>query len=235
MQNFEFPEVITIVEPHHDDFALSIFGTMLKLDQEKRLRKLIVHSVFGVSPGVSKTPTKKILSFIKNAEVISNEYWYKNIMKGGHAAERKAEAEVTESFEKAFEDRNNVSFTKVEEEIIMKSEGLILLPMGYVHPDHNLLARIGKANGQRYFYREYPYYWHRKSESYCVKFKDSLYEYPETELLKIIKLGKYADWKWKIVPNLYKDIWGQFNPLFPSARPWYKEVRDEAIYIEKEK
>jgi hypothetical protein len=219
-----FGDTITIIEPHHDDFCLDCFGTMFLLDQEKLLKKLKIITVFGISPGCSKAPTGTLRYFFKNCEFDSLEFLKPNLFWGGHADRRKEQAENCESFEKQYEIRTGESWEWFSKGLEKLYEGTVLLPMGFKHADHNLLARLPG----NYYYREYPYWWH-KQEDY--KKESSLYIYPSlSEYFEVQFTKEQRDYKWKVFRTVYADVQGQFNPKFGSARPYFGSVDTEAFY-----
>lgn len=223
----EIGRVVTVIEPHHDDFGLSIFGTMLKWSYEKRIDKLVIISCFSVGKGDSKIPTTEIAKFMQ-CDVVVHEMLWKNIF-----SNVKEQAPEANSLEEAFYVKNGFTWEEAEQMILDKCEGTVIQPLGYCNVDHNLLNRLRPKNQTRLFYREYPYFWHWGSSNYQQRYTKHLMKYPDVEELETIQLGNYADYKWKIVPRLYQDVWGQFSPIFAIGRPWYKKVRTERIYYEK--
>jgi hypothetical protein len=222
----EIGRTITIIEPHHDDFGLSIFGTMLKWSYEKKIDRVVIISCFSAGSGDSRTPTSEIAKFLQ-CETEVHEMLWKNIF-----SNVKEQAPEASSLEEAFYAKNGFKWEEAEKQILEKCEGTVIQPLGYCHTDHNLLSRLRPSQETRLFYREYPYWWHFGTSNYQQRYTPHLMKYPKIEEYEKIDLEKYADYKWKIVPRLYVDVWGQFNPLFAIGRPWYKSIRDEVIFKE---
>jgi hypothetical protein len=221
-----FGDTVTVIEPHHDDFCLDCFGTLWLLDQLKLLKKLKIITVFGISPGCSRAPTATMKHFFTNCEFESIEYLRPNLFWGGHAKSRLEQASECKSLEKQYEVRTEESWDFFAKEIQKQYEGKVLLPMGFKHADHNLLARL-KGD---FLYREYPYWWHRQED---YRKEPSLYIYPNIDTLALeMKFDREVrDFKWKVFRTVYEDVQGQFNPLFGSARPYFGSVDTEAFYL----
>jgi hypothetical protein len=145
------------------------------------------------------------------------------IMKPGNAEERKRRSIHVIDLFAEFALTNKLMPEELVDTIKNHSNGVVIGPMGFRHPDHNFISRLGVA---QYFYREYPYYWNR-SESYDKR----LYEYNVLRLADRYEMGlEMSTFKWNTVSSVYKDVMGTFNPRF--MRPYFRNVRSEEIYEE---
>jgi hypothetical protein len=184
-----------------------MFGTMLHLKNIGYLKALKVITVFSVGAGISKMPTSILKPFFDGIRFEAIDLNLKMIMRPGNAEERKLLSAHTMDLFTEFALANKLMPDKLADIIRSCSEGLVIAPMGFRHPDHNFLSRLGVA---QYFYREYPYYWNR-SESYDKR----LYEYNVLRLESRCEMNlEMSTFKWNTVSSVYKDVMGTFNPRF---------------------
>lgn len=215
--------VITIVEPHHDDFWLNLSGTMLMKDRDKEIDKIKIISIFGVSPGVSRMSTAIHKRWF-NCDVVVKELWLKNLFNGWSREKKRKYKEEGGTCIKRFEEMNG-KYNDLIKEIEKFKEGTSILPAGLNHADHNLLSKMAGD----YYYREYPYYWYSKKRR--ESFAQGLYKEDDYNQVARVKLSNdiwYA--KWRIFAVTYIDVLGTFNPIF--SRPYFRNVRDE-VYFRK--
>lgn len=221
MQLLKACDTITVLEPHPDDFCINMLGTMLELKAAGTLKALKIVTVFSVGAGISRMPTSVLKPFFDGIRFETVDLNLKMIMKPGNAEERKRQSIHVIDLFSEFALTNKLMLDELAESIKNYSGGVVVGPMGFRHPDHNLLSRLGVA---RYFYREYPYYWNR-SESYDKR----LYEYNVLRLSDRYEMNlEMSTFKWNTVSGVYKDVMGTFNPRF--MRPYFRNVRSEEIY-----
>jgi hypothetical protein len=214
-------DTITVLEPHHDDFCLNMLGTMLYLRAGETLKALKIITFFSVGAGISQIPTSVIAPFFDGIKFQVVDLNLTMIMRGGSPEERKRQSIYVKDFFTQFAIVNRMTPDELRKKVLGLCEGLVIGPMGFRHPDHNLLSRLEVA---QYFYREYPYYWNR-SES----FDRRLYEYNVLQLADRYEMdSEMATFKWNTVSSIYKDVMGTFNPRF--MRPYFRNVRSEEIY-----
>lgn len=221
MQLLKGYDTITVLEPHHDDFCINMLGTMLELKAAGTLKALKIVTVFSVGAGISRIPTSVLKPLFEGIQFEAVDLNLKMIMKPGNAEERKRQSIHVIDLFAEFALTNKLMPEELVDMIKAHSTGLVIGPMGFRHPDHNLLSRLEVA---RYFYREYPYYWNR-SESYDKR----LYEYNVLRLADRYEMDiETSTFKWNTVSGVYKDVMGTFNPRF--MRPYFRNVRSEEIY-----
>jgi len=222
MESLRGFESITVVEPHPDDFCLNMLGTMVALAEMGTLKRLRIVTVFSDGAGISMVPTSVLGPFFPDLDhfrAISMKM--QMIMKGGSSDVRKQQSIHVRDLMTEFSLVNKITPADLLGRIKEASDGLIICPMGFKHPDHNLLSRLGLTDVH---YREYPYYWNR-SES----FDRRLYEYNVYKLYDRFEMSsEAAALKWKIFATVYGDVMGTFNPRF--MRPYFRNVRSEEIY-----
>jgi len=215
--------VITIIEPHHDDFWLNCSGTMLMKDMLLEVDKIKILSVFGISEGVSNTSTSIHKKWF-TCKVEVKELWLKTLFDRWTPEEKAQYKKGGGTLLTKYEEING-KYDDLVAEIDSFTEGTLIIPAGYSSAEHNLLSRY-KGD---YYYREFPYYW--QTETRRKKYSQGLWEEDKYEWVSQVKLtNEIWNIKWKIFGVVYKDVMGFFSPMV--TRPYYKNVRDE-VFMKK--